>query len=345
MGAQLTINVAIATYDAIVLGCDSLSSVVERAIFPFRENSAFALDANGNQIRDADGNLVVALRQDQLAYTATSVMGGVRKMFVLYEDANGQCDCSVAAVTSGMATIDGVTIAEHANRYRLALMRDKVRFGTVEEAAAHFLAHVRVLWENEYVRLGYTHPSQAALHFLVAGYCGEDARFKIFRISVEENQSKDQLAHEPFTGAAWDGQSNFAARLLMGVDPNLQDQVNRGIVDALRAQRESLLKSFTEAIAAAGIADLELELNETLPAAPPWSSAIAPIDWGNMPVQTAVELVSALVNTESGMQKFVQGIPVVGGRTRIGLLRRNTPFAMLNEPALTHAHTGYQTDA
>lgn len=341
----MTINVAIATYDAVVLGCDSLSSRVERAFFPFRNNSSFAVDGDGNQIRDADGNLVVAFRQDQLTYTATSVMGGVRKMFVLYEDSNGQCECSVAAVTSGMATIDGVTIAEHANRYRLGLIRDGVKFQTVEDASKHFLEHIYALWECEYARLGYTHPSQAALHFLVAGYCGGDARFKIFRISVEENNCSDQLAHEPFTGAAWDGQSNFAARLLMGVDPNLQDQVNRGIVEAFRAQRESLLASFTDAIAAAGIQNLEFELNETVPAAPPWSDAIAPIDWGNMPIQTAIELVSALVNTESGMQKFVQGIPVVGGRTRIGLLRRNTPFAMLNEPALTHAHTGYQTDA
>lgn len=282
-----------ATFDAVVLGCDSLSSLVERAFFPFRGGSRFAVDAAGNEIRDADGNLVVAFRQDQLAYTATSVMGGVRKMFVLYEEEDqGQCDCSVAATTSGLATIDGVTIAEHASRYRRGLRRDGIRFDTVEAAALHFLSHMRTLWEVEYARLGYALPSQAALRFLVAGYCSQDARFKIFRLSVEADSCDDELAHAPFAGAVWDGQSNFAARLLMGVDPNLQDQVNRGIVDALRSQRETLLASFTEAIAAAGIEDLELELQETVPASPPWSSAWAPIDWGNMPIQTAIELVS-----------------------------------------------------
>ncbi|KAF1717925.1 hypothetical protein CSC74_03190 [Pseudoxanthomonas yeongjuensis] len=296
-------------------------------------------------MRDAEGNLLVSYRQDQLAYTATTVMGGVRKMFILFEDVNGHCDCSVAAVTSGLATMDGITIAEHANRYRLQLDRDKVVFSEVVSLANHFLAHMRGLWEADYVRQGFSHPSQAALRFMVAGYCRDDARFKVFRVSVEENICIDQLSEEPYTGAAWDGQSNFAARLIMGVDPGLQDQVSRGIVEALKAQRDSLLDSFTKAIVAAGIQDLELDLDESVPAAPPWSSAIAPIDWGNMPIQTAIELVSALVNTESGMQKFVQGIPVVGGRTRIGLLRRNVPFAMLNEPALSHIHTGYLTDA
>ncbi len=54
----------------------------------------------------------------------------------------------------------------------------------------------------------------------------------------------------------------------------------------------------------------------------PWELGWQDINYRNLPLQTAVELTAALVNIESGMQKFAQGIPTVGGRTRIGILRR-----------------------
>jgi hypothetical protein len=81
----MTINVVVATYHAVVLGCDSLSSIVERAYFPFRGDASPARDSQGNLLRDADGNLVISYREDQLVATATNVVGGVQKMFLLYE--------------------------------------------------------------------------------------------------------------------------------------------------------------------------------------------------------------------------------------------------------------------
>lgn len=99
----MTINVVVATYDAVVLGCDSLSSVVERAYFPFRKGASFAVDANGNEILDRDGNRVLAYHPDQLAYTATHVMGGVRKMFQIREDCDSQeCTSEPASAYSAV---------------------------------------------------------------------------------------------------------------------------------------------------------------------------------------------------------------------------------------------------
>lgn len=113
----MTINIAIATYDAIVFGCDSLSSIVEQAVLPFRHGQdGFARDAQGNELIDAFGNRVVSVANVQPF--VTNVFGGAQKMFLLYEDD----DTSVAAVTAGMATLSGVTIASVAARFRKKML-------------------------------------------------------------------------------------------------------------------------------------------------------------------------------------------------------------------------------
>lgn len=335
----MTINVAVATYDAVILGCDSLSSKVEPAFFPHRSGSSFAVDADGNEILDVNGNKVIAYSEDQLSFTATHVMGGVRKMFVLREDCEG-AECSIAAVTSGMATLSGVTIAELANRYLRSSRTDGITFDHVEDAVRHFVDFVRPLWDAA------PHPSP--LRFLVAGYCRQDTYIKVFRVAVESDEIVEQFPGDAHCGAAWDGQSTYASRLISGIDSSLQSEVNRAILKALKVQRDSTLESIMASLRGAGVEipdDLVVTYEEAMPQALPWTVGWAPIDWSNMPIQTSIELVSALVNAESGMQKFAHGIPTVGGRTRIGLLRRNVPFATLNEPSLTHTHTGYATDA
>lgn len=343
----MTINVVAKTYDAVVLGCDSLSSVVERAYFPFRHDAQFAVDGDGNRMVDADGNYLIAYRPEQLEYATTSVMGGVRKMFVLWDDGEA-ANCSVAAVTSGMATLNGVTIAQLAHKFQRDQRRIGATYSTLLEVVTGFRDYIRALWELELVDVQEELRKHSRLNFLVAGYCPEDEFTKVFRVDIAENTITENFPHPLQCGAAWAGQSNFAARLLMGIDSGLKLQITRAIAEALNEQRQSIVASLVDALRDAGIAipdGFQVTVKETLSPALPFSAAEATVDWGNLPVQSAVELVSALVNAESGMQKFARGIPMVGGRTRIGLLRRNVPFVMLNEPSLSHTHIGYATDA
>lgn len=346
-GSSVTINVVASTYDAVVLGCDSLSSVVERAYFPFRTGSEFAVDADGNRLVDREGNFVFAYRQDQLAYTATSVMGGVRKMFLILED-GPSCEFSVAAVTSGMATLNGVTIAQLGQKYRRKATAEGTVFTKVEEVLQSFLTYIRQLWELQVADVPVDLRAQYRLNFLAAGYCRDDEYTKVFRIDVTNATIVEQFTDNPHCGATWDGQSDFAARLIRGIDAGLQRKISKSIAETLQNQRMSILQGVMEALQTGGVTlpdGFTFTIQESVPPSLPFSAGEAEIDWPNLPVQSAIELVSALVNAESGMQKFARGIPMVGGRTRIGLLRRNMPFATLNEPDLSHTHLGYATDA
>ena len=169
----MTINVVVATYHGVVLGCDSLSSIVERAFFPFRHNAVVERDAQGNVIRDADGNLVIPYHEDQLVNTATNVVSGVQKMFLLHESPDtNNVEASVAAMTSGLATLNGIVIAEVAQRFKKRCVQRDGGYRTTELVVNDFLDFVRPLWE---VQVDYANtpeesrPGLSDLNFLLAG--------------------------------------------------------------------------------------------------------------------------------------------------------------------------------
>ena len=124
-------------------------------------------------------------------------------------------------------------------------------------------------------------------------------------------------------------------------------RVTRELARAMRQQRESTLNDISMALTQAGVQlpdDLDVQVREEQQPTLPWDSVVADIDFGNLSTQYAVEFVELLVNIQSGMQRFARGIPVVGGRTHIGVLKRGERFDMLNEPTLLHKHTGYSDD-
>lgn len=348
----MTINVVVSTYHAVVLGCDSLSSIVERAFFPFRGDASPAKDADGNLLRDADGNLVISFNEDHLVSTATNVVGGVQKMFLLYESADiNNIECSVAAVTSGLSTLNGVVIAEIAHRYKKRCALGAVMHRDALSVAQDFVAFVRPLWETQVNYQGTAEHLREwldDLNFLVAGYGPDDEYTKVFRVSISRETIVETFPAAPHCSAAWAGQSNSVASLINGQSHVVVRQVSKAIIEALNAQRQSIVESILLQLRQQGVAipdPFEAEVQETIPPALPWNSGGPEIDWANLPVQSAVDLVSTLVNAESAIQKFSMGIPMVGGRTRIGLLRRGVPFTFINEPDIVHSHVGYNHDA
>ena len=347
----MTINVVVATYHAVVLGCDSLSSIVERAYFPFRGDASPARDAQGQFLRDVEGNLVIPYKGDQLVNTATNIVGGVQKMFLLHESHDPEnVDCSIAAMTSGLGTLNGLVIAEIAHRFKKRCAQNEQNYSTALAVVQEFVEFVRPLWEA-HVSFNETEENIREwledLNFLVAGYGPDDDYIKVFRVSVSNRTTVETFPDAPHCSAAWAGQSDSVASLVNGKSPLIVRQVSKAIVEALAAQRQSIVESVLRQLREQGVQvpdPFEAEVQEVIPPTLPWNAGGPEIDWANLPVQSAVDLVSTLVNAESGIQKFSMGIPMVGGRTRIGLMRRGVPFAFLNEPNIIHNNVGYDHD-
>ncbi|WP_145279027.1 hypothetical protein [Pseudomonas sp. URMO17WK12:I11] len=339
----MTINIAIATYDAIVLGCDSLSSQVEQAIMPFRNGVGFARDADGNELIDSMGQRVVSMAH--MRPYVSNVFGGAQKMFCLFEDD----DTSVAAVTAGMATLGGVTIAGVAARFKKRNSAEQKTFRTVREVAEAFLTHVRVEWE---IQVDYDNADEEMrpyfpdVQFIIGGYGTDDASAMVFKISVKSLTVEEQFVWPSRSGTCFAGQSDFVERLLVGVDQRIINDVEGAIHQVMAAHSEMTAQALLDRLKAAGVALPEGFTFDTpdFPVQLPWFENVASIDFGNLPTQYAVDLAELLVNLQSGVQRFATGVATVGGRTHIGVLKRGEKFAMLNEPKLVHNHTGYSHD-
>jgi len=338
----MTINIALCTYDGIILGCDSLSSTTESVLRPYKSgNIPLVLDNKGVPVVDDDGNWLLKFKIEDTQQLASTVFGGVSKMFCLYQDD----DTSVAAVTAGLAILGGITIAEQAKRFRRKLKSDGDEFNVVEDVANRFKDFMHELWNEDFKKSGLPDPQYfPTVQFIVAGYGNNDDYGKVFRIDLFENSIIEQFDADDHTGVCWGGTADYVERLLRGSDGVLKYRVNRELAKAMKQQRESTIADLSVAITNAGVVlpdDLDIQVREEQFPTLPWDSVAADIDYGNLSTQYAVDFVELLVNIQSGMQRFARGIPVVGGRTHIGVLKRGERFEMLNELKLQHKHTGY----
>jgi hypothetical protein len=337
----VTINIAVATLDAVVLGCDSLSSVVQPMINPAKMQAA--LGADGTPLRDKDGNFSFVLTE--MEQYPVNVFGGVSKMFCLYEDK----DTSAAAVTSGQGTVNGRTIAALAGQFKRNCETAKPKkktFKSVETIAKAFLDFMYQEWMAQPHMKGLPAGVQYpwTVNFIIGGFGKDDAYGRVFHLNVAQNSMHEQFATPPHSGVTWGGQANYVERLLRGADSRLEQLVSRNVLEALKSQRESVIESILKGLQEAGVEvpdGLNFKFTEVIPPADPWQKFWAEIDYPNLPVQYAVDLASLLVNIQSGMQHFGTGIATVGGRTHVGVLQRNIPFKKLKEPKLAHSHTGY----
>jgi hypothetical protein len=344
----MTINVAVVTNEYVVLGCDSVASITQSFLNPVR----FAQkDALGNYIQDADGKFVARFAYEDLQEVVTDAWGGVTKMFCL----SSAAATPIAAVTAGLAQLNGKTISSLGYDFERQHAAQPVN--NVREVVNTFAAYMGQRYDQHWQASGVPPALRSDVEFLVGGFGEQESFPSLYRINLikpEDVRVTPVYGEGPDysgrTGLAWSGQSDGVQRLLYGYDQPLrwriQNQATK-LVDELHQQMSgATLRILTDVLASLG-AELPANVNTELPAKPQvefaWDEYLLDINYAALPVQSAVELVSYLVNLQSGKSKFVRGVPTVGGRTHIGLVKKNG-FQLLNEPELTHRNTGYDRD-
>lgn len=337
----MTINVVLATRDALVLGCDSVASTTKAVVTPW---TYVDKDAEGNPIKDEQGRTLARLPPDCIEWVVTDARGGATKMFELC-----QTGSNVAATTAGMAALNGRSIHNYAMQF-LQESRLNPNHETVSGVAEHFLQFMRAAFDEHYAKEQTPDAFRSDVEFLVGGYGIADHFPSLFRLRVLANTCESQYAPGQF-GISWAGQSDGVARLIFGYDHLLKRRAQRGatklVDDTYKQFSESVAAIVAELLGRLG-AELPEGANTTLPDKPKfdfdWEEFQLDIEVANLPIQDAVDLVSYLVNLQSGRAKFARGVATVGGRTRLGVITRGSSLRMLNEPEIVHRSTGFAVD-
>ena len=186
--------------------------------------------------------------------------------------------------------------------------------------------------------------------FLVGGYGASDELPSIYRLDIRANMVYKHFMTGSF-GVTWDGQADSVERLIRGYDSALKDAVEKHLKKVIDGHYQEITDAMAKILEEV-LAKLDTELpsaaNTVLPSklevVLPWDEMETEFDYGNLPLQSAVDFVAFLVNLQSGMSRFAPGVATVGGRTHIAVITRGEGFSTLNEPELQHRHTGFGDD-
>lgn len=337
----MTINVAFVTRDALVLGSDSIASTTKAVIEPWRY---LEKGDDGTAIVDDQGRMTAKFSPGDYEWVVTDAWGGVTKMFELTKTR-----AKVAATTAGMAALNGRSMQSLAAQF----FKDKggaPGIESVADTAEQFLAFIRAEYDRHYAGGETPEAFRGDVEFLVGGY-GQDDHFPaLYRLNIKASTCAPQYI-DGACGISWAGQADGVARLIFGYDHLLkfkaQKEAARTIDETYTQFSEAVARIVRELLDRLGAA-LPEGFNIELPAKPKlefnWQEFQLDIEMASLPLQDAVDLVSYLVNLQSGRAKFGRGVATVGGRTRIGVLTRNAEFRMINEPEILHRSTGFPID-
>jgi hypothetical protein len=213
-----------------------------------------------------------------------------------------------------------------------------------------FLKFLREKYDQNYADSPVPEQFREGPVLLVGGYGKDDVFPSICRMNIQRNRVTCTF-EKGHTGVSWNGQSDAVERFIRGYDRDARADIRSTLRGALTTQAEGLTTFFTKKINE--ILDklgekmpdgIDLQLPDAPSTAIDWNQYKFPLNYGNLPIQDAVNFVSFLVLIQAGKSRFAAGVPTVGGRTHIGVVTRDKGFRLLNEPELQHRYTGFSDD-
>ena len=139
----MTINIVLATNEALIMGCDSIASSTAPSINPYEAD--FHKDEKGKAIRDSEGNYLLVYKPEQVTRQMTALLSGVTKVFRIHEDPD------VVALTAGLAQMNSRSmqaISEEFFEKQKTIRKQKLV--NVEPVAKAYLRFLRAEYLRHY---------------------------------------------------------------------------------------------------------------------------------------------------------------------------------------------------
>ena len=198
----MTVNVAVVTSEAIVFGCDSISTGRRQMLDPAKVQVS----------NDERGRLIAPFSPSDLETIVVSSKSGVKKLFAI-----GTERVPVVAVTTGLAQLRGRTIWSLALEFRRSVAPGE----SLEAIVGNFAAFMRAYYDQ--------HGARGTLNFLVGGF-GKDAKYPaLYRIRTAASAADrvERILEKGRTGMSWDGRSDAIERVVLGFDTDLRREITK----------------------------------------------------------------------------------------------------------------------
>jgi hypothetical protein len=329
----MTTLAALATKDALVMGCDSLGSVTKQFVDPYLFAAKFIDMQHGWKLRlDKDGTpLLKGFREVwELSQSVPyNHMTHVDKLFSLRP-------LEMGIMTTGIASIGDRTIksliGEFKRKERSFKVKPRPTNYTVKSIANKFLSFVRPFYDAQYPQ-GRLRPG---LEFMIGGYDKRQDVPKIYRIYLEDPKIEPTI--EDF-GVVFGGQMQEIQRIIFGTDTQNKIRII-GRVEQLYELYRTRLQEFLNEKGIKESLPTHEKFNNELQVFKEWDLDGFEANWGDFSDQNAIECVSFFVEIMVKSQQFSSTMPTVGGNVRIGLINKSDGFRFISKEEFEHqGHT------
>lgn len=338
----MTINVALVTSEALIMGCDSIASSTRPMIDPF--NLDWHKDDDGNLVKDKKGRYLIPIDRSDVERVVSNLYSGVSKMFLIHNEPD------VIATTAGAAKLNEKTIKVLAELFCEQHKNAKKKLVNIEPIARAFLRFIRKEFDLHHKDSRLPPEFRDGPEFLLGGYGRDDTFPSLYRVVVATDEVFKEFAQGE-CGLSWNGQAESIERVIRGYDSELIRSVESCMEDAFDNYHQKMSEATLNIINSlltklhAKLPDgIDTSLPARVKAEIPWDELKLMIDYANMPLQNGIDFVSWLCLTQSARAKFARGLPTVGGRIHIGMVTKSDRFRMLGEPELEHRYPGFAHD-
>lgn len=333
----MTTLAALATKDALVLGCDSLGSVTKWMLDPFILLGEFFDREEGSKLKvDKDGNPLlknfydIYKKSESIPYYH---MTHVSKLFSL-------APLEMGVMITGIASIGNRTIKSLIREYKVSETiftkeGKKTTDYTVHNIAQKLLDFITGYYEKEYSQ--WTHKPD--LELMIGGYDKTKQVPDIYRIFVNENKIQKIFQGEAPFGIAFGGQMDEIQRIVFGTDlTNRLKLIDR--VNNLLDKYQNLLQDYLNG---KGIPEELPKIDnfaDELSLFKDWDLTQFDANWGDFSNQNAIECVSWFVGIMIKSHEFSSRLPMVGGEIHLGLVTKDKGFTFISKEEYIHGGHG-----
>lgn len=335
----MTTLVALATRDALVMGCDSLGTVTRELVDPFDLIKQFFDPENEWKLKTDEQGKPILEKFDQIYKKAQTIpfnqMTHVTKIFSLDP-------LPMGVMITGIESIKNRTIKSLIGEFK----KEELKLGkkipsrmgdyTVKIIAKRLLDFISQYYNEQYAEW----KSKPYLELMIGGYNKAGPFPSIFKILITDTKIEDTFPEDDPFGIVFGGQMQEIQRLVFGTDGLNKAKIAIRFAQLFEKYR-LLLREF---LGSKGI-------SEELPSADNFIDELNPFDewdldgfdanWADFSEQNAIECVNFFVEIMAKSQQFSSRLPTVGGDIHIGLITKDKGFKFISRQE--YVHEGYVT--
>jgi hypothetical protein len=325
----MTTLVALATKDALVMGCDSLGSVTVPLIEPIKLSKYFNADDELSLKVDEDGKPILK-NFNQITEMTELIpynhMTHVSKLFSLWPLPMGVMATGIVSI--GERTIKSLIGEFKTNDPAFSFPKKPTNY-TVNSIGRRLLEFVWSHYSKEYKKQQY----KPELELIIGGYDLQSQVPAVYRILVHDNKIETTIKQ---FGVVFGGQMKEIQRIAFGSD--FENKVK------MRLRSDYLLNRYYELLSKYL---KEQKHDIILPKPSGYSNDLRFIDdkwdldgfdanWGDFSEQNAIDCVDFFVDVMIKSQQFSDRLPTVGGEVHIAVICKFQGFRFVSAEEWRH---------